>query len=259
MILHSKHYPGPGAPLVILHGLYGNHANWAWHARRLAEHFDVHAFDARNHGESPWAASMELAEMAHDVAQTMAALGLHSAHVLGHSMGGKTAMQLALQEPGRVRSLVIVDIAPVNYGKEEDDVLQGLVALDLEGLQSRAAADAQLQAWVKHKPVRDFLLTNLRRGADGRFSWRINLPVIQEYLRKVTDWNGGQGSWPGPALFIKGETSSYILPVHRKATLAQFPNADLKIVTGAGHWVHSEKPEAVLRLIENFLLQPAVA
>lgn len=253
MKLNSKQYSEQGEPLVILHGLYGNQANWAWHARELEAHYAVHVFDARNHGQSDWAPTMKLSEMADDVAETMTALGLDSAHVLGHSMGGKTAMLLALQQPQRVRRLIVVDIAPVSYGKNENAVLKGLSAVDLASVQSRADADAQLAVWVQNKAVRAFLLTNLLRDADGRYHWRINLPVIQQFLGPVTDWPPGQGSFAGPVLFIKGETSDYILSEHREATLRQFPQASVKIVLGAGHWVHSEKPEAVLKLVLNFL------
>lgn len=255
MKLNSKQYSAHGEPLVILHGLYGNQANWAWHARALAERYAVYAFDARNHGQSDWAPSMGLPEMAADVADTLTGLGLDSAHIVGHSMGGKTAMLLALQECARVRKLVVVDIAPVSYGRNEDAVLSGLAAINLASIQTRADADAQLAQWVQSKAVRAFLLTNLLRDADGTYRWRFNLPVIQQYLGQVTDWPAGQGSFDGEVLFIKGETSDYILPAHREATLQHFPRADVKIVQGTGHWAHSEKPEAVLKLLLDFLAE----
>ena len=254
MKLHCKQYSAEGAPLVILHGLYGNGGNWAAHARQLADQFAVYTFDARNHGQSPRASSMLLQEMAADVAETMQGLGLESAHLVGHSMGGKTAMLLALQKTELVKSLVVVDIAPVAYHKQDDEVLAALCALTPENLPSRADADAQLAQHISSKAVRDFLLTNLQRDAEGKFSWRINLPVIAESFTQLTGWPETGKVYEGPTLFIQGSESRYILPAYQGETIAQFPNATLKIVAGAGHWVHSEKPEAVQKLIRNFLL-----
>lgn len=254
MKLHHKQYSKTGLPLIILHGLYGNGGNLAYHARELADQFAVYTFDARNHGQSSHTSSMLLQEMAADVVETMQALGIESAHLLGHSMGGKIAMLVALDKPEFVKSLVVIDIAPVAYIRQDDDVLAALCALDLESLQSRTEADAKLAERISTKAVREFLLTNLQRDENGRFSWRINLPVIAEYFTQLTGWPEVSGVYPGKTLFIKGSESHYILPSYESQTIAQFPNATLKIVAGAGHWVHSEKPEAVQKLIRNFLL-----
>lgn len=253
MKLFFKQYSDSGHPLVILHGLYGNQANWATHARQLALTHAVYAMDARNHGQSPHADSMRLEEMAADVAETLDSLHISNAHLLGHSLGGKIAMLLALLEPRRVRSLVVVDIAPVAYKKGADLVLNALLALDLTKLQSRGDADTQLAAHITSKAVRDFLLTNLQRAPDGSFEWRINLPVIREYFDEVTGWPQEQRVYEGPALFIRGDKSDYVLPEYYDAMRKQFPRGTLKTVTNAGHWVHSEKPEAVQRLVGNFL------
>jgi esterase len=257
MKLSFKQYSDSGAPLVILHGLYGNQGNWSTHARQFAQHYAVYALDARNHGQSPWLDTMRLEEMAADVADTMDSLGLADAHLLGHSMGGKTAMLLALERPARVRSLVVVDIAPVAYARGTDKVLAALCALDPARLQSRNEADAQLARHIESKPVRDFLLTNLQRAAGGGFEWRINLPAIQRDFDAVTGWPDTGRSYTGRTLFIRGEQSDYILPEHHAAMRAQFPHGTLKTVANAGHWVHSEKPEAVQRLVENFLAERA--
>lgn len=254
MRLFSKHYPGPGDPLVILHGLYGNHANWQPLARLLATDFNVHVLDARNHGHSPWAASMSLAEMASDVAETLAELGLSSVHLIGHSMGGKTAMLLAQTQASLVKSLSVVDIAPVDYHNASDGVVQALLRIDLGAIASRSEADTVLAESIKAKAVRDFLLTNLQRGESGQWRWRFNLPVLAQSFREITGWPPSGGRYPGPTLFIKGELSDYVLPEHQSQITSQFPNAQFKIVNGAGHWVHSEKPEAVLRLLRNFLV-----
>ncbi len=255
MRLHFKHYPGPGPTLLILHGLYGHQGNWAAQARQLSQDFNVYALDARNHGQSPWADTMTLAEMAADVADTMRALALPKAHLVGHSMGGKTAMMLALTQPALVQSLCVVDIAPVAYQKASDGVIKALCDLELAELTSRVDADTKLAVSIPEKFVRDFLLANLQRSEDGGWRWRFNLPVLAASFKEVTAWPEGLHSYEGQVLFIKGEQSNYILPEHQAAVAQQFPHAQLKVVNGAGHWVHSEKPEAVLKLIKNFLVQ----
>lgn len=259
MILFHRKFeavPGQDKPaLLVLHGLYGQQGNWATHARALADDFTVYALDARNHGQSPHADSMTLSEMAQDVSDTMDALGLPQAHLLGHSMGGKIAMLLALQEPERVQSLLVVDIAPVAYARGDVQVLQGLLALDLDAIVSRADADAQLAGSVQASAVRDFLLTNLVKEGSGSFRWRFNLPVLASSFGGIIGWPQVQATYGGPVLFIKGANSDYILPEHQAATLQLFPRARLKTVQGAGHWVHSEKPETFRKLARDFLLE----
>lgn len=253
MILYCKQYSAGGEPLVILHGLYGNHGNWAMHARQLAQTHAVYALDARNHGRSPWADSMRLRDMAADVAETMDSLGLASAHLLGHSMGGKTAMLLALEQGARVRSLIVVDIAPVAYARGTDKVLAALQMIDPSQVHSRDDADALLAAHIDSKAVRDFLLMNLQRGAGGGFKWRINLPVIARDFDELTGWPRVEQSYPGPTMFIDGATSDYIRPEHHAEIRRLFPNCIMRTVANAGHWVHSEKPEAVQELVASFL------
>lgn len=259
MILYSRKYeavPGQDKPaLVVLHGLYGQQGNWASHARALANDFTVYTLDARNHGQSAHVNSMTLPEMAQDVNDTMDALGLAEAHLLGHSMGGKIAMLLALQQPARVQSLLVVDIAPVAYRHGDVQVLQGLIALDLAALASRSAADEQLAAYVHTPVVRDFLLTNLVKEAQGSFRWRFNLQVLASSLGEIIGWPEVPGIYEGPVLFIKGANSDYILPEHQDATLKLFPRARLKTVQGAGHWVHSEKAETFRSLARDFLVE----
>lgn len=257
MILHHRHYPctaaTPGPPLFVLHGLYGHAGNWARHARDLAAEREVYALDARNHGQSPHSEVMDFSAMAGDVLESMDALGLGEVDLLGHSMGGKTAMHVALRAPQRVRRLVVVDIAPVAYERGDSQVLEGLCAIDLETLKSRDDADGVLQEWVPDQRVRDFLLANLQKGRDGRFHWRFNLPVLRAAFRDIIGWPAGDAQYLGPVLFIKGANSDYILARHREAILRHFPSAHSKVISGAGHWVHSEKPETFLKLVQDFL------
>ena len=255
MKLHYRQFSSEGAPVVILHGVYGNHANWMGHARALADEFAVYAFDARNHGQSPWADSLRVQDMADDVADTITALGLEQVYLIGHSMGGKTAMWLAQQCPELVSKLVGVDIAPVDYHKPVDDVVEHLAEMPLSELEDRQQADEWLAPRITEKFVRDFLLTNLVRDEDGRLSWRINVPVIRRDFGEVTGWPASTGRYEGPTLFIRGGKSNYLLPEHEATTLQQFPNARIETVENAGHWVHSEKPDEVQRLLREFLLE----
>ncbi len=254
MRLYAKCYSDQGPPLIILHGLFGQQGNWATHARSLAGNFAVYAFDARNHGQSEWAGSMDYPAMAADVRTTMDVLGIERASFIGHSMGGKTAMQLALLDASRVHSLVVVDIAPVSYSSGPDKVLQALQELPLNGLESRADAGDFLAERISNKGVRDFLLTNLRRDGEGIFSWRMNLPVISDSYAALRAAPEGGQAFPGPVLFIKGAGSDYLLPEYQDRTLKLFPQAEVRVIAGAGHWVHSEKPEIFLRLVSEFLL-----
>lgn len=253
MKLYCKQYSDAGEPLVVLHGLFGNQANWAWHARELAGEFSVHALDLRNHGRSPWSGEHDYAAMAADLEETLADLGLEAVNLLGHSMGGKAAMQFAFRAPERVRRLLLVDIAPVAYPDEPFAPLEGLLAIPLERLDSRRQADEILAAYVGEKPVRDFLLTNLQRGESRNYTWRCNLRALADNWAAIRGRPEPMGRYEGPVLFIKGGRSDYLLPEHEEAVRRAFPAAVLKVVEGAGHWVHSEKPQAFLKLARDFL------
>jgi esterase len=245
-----------GEPLLILHGLFGSLSNWAWHSRKLADHYTVYALDLRNHGGSPHDDAMSYPVMAQDVLAFMEDQGLESAHVLGHSMGGKVAMQLAMDHPGRIRRLVIADIAPVKYGGERgehDEIFDGMCALDVEALTSRSQAEQQLASWVEDEVVRQFLLSNLTRDSEGNYSWRINLPVLRDSYPALRDKPESDGVFDGDVLFIRGDLSDYINTSHRDETLRHFPRATIKTLMQAGHWLHAEKPETFNRLVLDFL------
>jgi len=254
--LNFRQYGDSGEPLLILHGLLGSLNNWAWHSRKLAEHFTVYGLDLRNHGASPHDDAMSYALMAQDVVEFMDDHNLRAVHVLGHSMGGKVAMQLAMDHPERVKRLVVADIAPVQYGGERgehDEIFEGLCALDIDTLTSRTEAGKQLAPWVEDEVVRQFLLSNLARDDDGGYSWRINLPVLRDSYPAMRDKPSGEGVFDGDVLFIRGDLSDYITESHREETLRHFPKASIKTLMQAGHWLHAEKPESFNRLVLDFL------
>lgn len=243
---------GEGEPLVMLHGLFGSADNLGGLARNLEEDFRVISFDLRNHGRSAHADTMSYPEMAADVVGMLDQIGVETFFLFGHSMGGKTAMQLTLDNPGRVNKLVVADIAPVEYDHHHTAILKGLRAVAESDAISRADAEAILAPYVEEPDVLSFLLTNWRRGKDGKGSWRIGLDAIEHDYANIVAANVGEAV-ETPVLFLRGGLSGYIKPEHREATLALFPNAVVRTVEGTGHWLHAEKPDLVARLVKRFL------
>lgn len=244
---------GEGPPLVILHGLFGSARNWGLIAKRLSDIRRVHGLDLRNHGASPWSDDMSYPAMAGDVAATIERQGIGPCDVLGHSMGGKTAMALALARPDLVRRLIVVDIAPVTYQREAyPSYVEAMQKADLTTATRRSEVEAQLAAAVPEAELRAFLVQNLVRDG-GHFRWRINLSGISANLDTVTAWPTIAGRFNGPTTFLAGERSNYIRPRDEAAVKALFPAATLIEVGGAGHWAHAEQPERFLTLVRRVL------
>jgi len=253
---------GTGAPLIVLHGLFGSLDNLGGIARRLEDSWQIHALDLRNHGSSPHTPEVSYPTMADDVVAYMDAQGLKKASILGHSMGGKVAMQVALSHPQRVKAVIAADIAPVSYPPRHDEILDGLNNLDLAVVNSRRDADKQLAEYVDIPGVRQFLLKNLERtpedqqiGGQPRFRWRLNLPAIDACYANIAAGPEGNGPFDGPVLFIKGGDSPYIQEQHQQMIRSLFPAAELKIIAGTGHWLHAEKPDTFATLCRRFLSQ----
>jgi len=251
---------GEGHPVILLHGLLGSLDNLGVIARGLQDKWQIHGLDQRNHGKSPHVDTMTYPEMAEDVLSYMDAQGLAKATVLGHSMGGKVAMQLALKAPGRIAGIIVADIAPVTYSPRHDHVLEGLRAVDTGALRSRQDADRALSEHVEEAGVRQFLLKNLtpvpsedKVDSGARYRWRFNLPVIDRSYSDLSAAPEGDGPYEGPVLFIKGADSAYIQTKHRDTITRLFPNADLRIIEGTGHWLHAEKPDTFVALCQRFL------
>ena len=242
-----------GTPMLVLHGLFGSARNWQTLARRFGEQHRVYALDLRNHGGAPWAKSMSYPDMAADVLRFLDDRGFARATVVGHSMGGKAAMALALAHPDRVERLVVADIAPVAYTHTHAPYVAAMKAAKLEGVTRRPEVEAQLADAVPEAPLRSFLMQNLVLE-NSVFSWRINLDSIaanMEGLIGFPDFAGAR--YDGPTLFIGGGTSDYIRPENHDAIRHYFPKAEIRMIEGVGHWLHAERPAEFAALVEGFL------
>ena len=252
-ILKSRIYGTSGPPLLILHGLFGCGQNWHTQARALRNRFSVHTLDQRNHGRSFHAREMTYPLMAGDVRRYMDAHKLERAHVLGHSMGGKTAMALALAHPARIDHLVIADVAPKRSEPRYREFLDAMRSLDLPSLDRRSEADRRLRAAVPDTAIRRFLLKNLVPDENGAFRWRVNLAAIDRAYETIFGAPETAGVFPGPALFLRGARSSFVTADDMPAILDPFPGARLQTIENAGHWIHTEQPDAFLDAVRTFL------
>jgi pimeloyl-ACP methyl ester carboxylesterase len=243
-----------GPAMIILHGVFGSADNWLTVGKVLGERFRVFLLDQRNHGRSPRSDAFGYVEMAADVMEFITDQGLENPVIIGHSMGGKTAMQFAMSYPDAWSKLVVVDIAPRFYPIHHARILAGLNALDLGKLTSRQAAELHLRDYEDHEGTRQFLLKNLYRNPDtNRFDWRLNLPVITRDIHLVGSELTNPRVTTKPVLFLRGEESSYVLPEDEADVRRIFPNAQIETIAGAGHWVHAEQPEAFVGAVMKFV------
>ena len=259
MRLNSQQFStGSQSPLVVLHGLFGAQDNWRSQVLVWAQDRHVITMDLRNHGMSAHDVLMDYPSMAADVIESMDAMGLDKVDLLGHSMGGKVAIQLALNHPHRLRSLLVADIAPVAYQPRHQSIIQGLNKIDLTHLKSRRQALELLNQYEPDPRVCQFLLKSLYKNDAGEFCLRYNLTAIEKNYAAISaapqaaaDGTG----YIGPTLVIKGAESAYILPQHQAAFVSLFPQTHLKIMAGCGHWFHAEKPDLFCRLVSRFLVK----
>nr|WP_227463653.1 alpha/beta fold hydrolase [Nocardioides lijunqiniae] len=248
---------GQSGPLVVfLHGLFGQGKNWTSVAKTLAEDHRVLLVDMPNHGRSDWHDRVDYLDMADEVATLFSAED--PVALVGHSMGGKTAMVLALRHPELVERLCVVDISPVDYHglTEFGDFIEAMLGLDLDGLTRRSDADEALAGAVPNRTVRSFLLQNLRREGDS-WSWQPNLTVLGRDLATLGGWPAdrlaGLEPYPGPVLWVAGQTSAYVTDDYDAAMDRWFPQKRKVTVKNAGHWVHSEQPEVFTEVLRRFL------
>ncbi|SPH17122.1 Esterase YbfF [Defluviimonas aquaemixtae] len=242
---------GADPAILIAHGLFGSARNWGAIARRLAADRRVVTVDMRNHGESFRADTNGYEDMAADLAEVVAATG-GTADVVGHSMGGKAAMQLALTQPESVRRLIVADIAPAAYGHSQAHLTRAMHGLDLRGLTSRGEADRRLAATVVEPGVRAFLLQSLDLKVEPP-RWRLNLDVLEREMERIIGWPETEGQFDGPALFLTGAESDYVRPEHRGTIKKLFPAARFAKLRGAGHWLHADRPREFEAAVRAFL------
>lgn len=257
MSLHTKDLGEHGSRVVFCHGLFGQGRNWTQIGKQLAGEHRVTLVDMPHHGRSSWPEEFDYVDVADRVAQLLDADD--PVTLVGHSMGGKAAMALALRHPHLVARLCVVDVSPVDYGGRAGEFrgyIDAMQRMDLAAVTTRAEADAALADAVPNATVRSFLLQNLRRDGDG-WRWQANLDVLGRDLPVLGGWPAEQlASTPpyeGPVLWVAGETSAYVTDDYADAMQGYFPRVRRVTIKGAGHWVHSEQPETFLEVLRRFV------
>jgi len=243
---------GSGEPLIILHGLFGSSDNWFSLAKVFAEKYSVYLVDQRNHGQSPQSNDFNYKLLAEDLHEFIEQHNLQKPNIIGHSMGGKTAMNFAVKYPDQLGKLMIVDIVPKQYPVHHDKILDGLLSIDLETTTSRSQADEKLGNYVPEVDVRQFLLKNLYRTSDGKFAWRINIPAINNHIEELGAPIQYDGQFNGATLFLMGAHSNYFEKGDENTIKEIFPKASIKSID-TGHWVQAEKPKEFAEIVSEFL------
>lgn len=253
MLLNYQEF-GQGRPIVILHGLLGSSRNWQGIARKLAEEHRVITLDLRNHGQSTHTESMSYEEMAADVITLINSLELNDVVLIGHSMGGKVAMTATLANPDQFTALIVADIAPVSYNNSFNALIEAMVSLPLQSIKNRNEAEAHLAHTINEPGLIQFLLQNLTRVEDS-FAWRINLEAINASMESIQQFPDSLKSTSSrlPTLFLGGAESDYLRSIYNPDIFQYFPAAEIKMIEGAGHWVHAEKPTEFLREVKTFI------
>ena len=243
---------GQGQPLIILHGLLGSSDNWFTLAKKFSETYSVYLIDQRNHGQSPHSDDFDYKVMTEDLEEFIRDNGIQNPHIIGHSIGGKTAMNFAVKNPDQVSKLVIVDIVPKIYFVKHDSLIDGMEAIPLASITNRTEAEMILSEHEGDQAVRQFLLKNLSRNSDGKFFWKVNLPVLNKNLQLIGADLQYEGTFDKPSLFIYGKKSDYFKTGDDKLIQNRFTKA--KFVTlETGHWVQAEKPQEFAEVVLQFL------
>ena len=243
---------GEGEPLFIIHGLFGSSDNWITVGKQLSQHHQVILVDLRNHGDSPHSTQWNYKVMADDIYLLAGNLGFNHINLIGHSMGGKVGMTLAAIQAGFLNKLIVADIAPKAYTIRHREIIDGLLSIDLNDLESRKEAERQLAVYVHEAGIRQFLLKNLDRDKVG-FKWKLNLEVINRHLENI-----GEATFPKikietPTLFIRGMNSDYVTDEDVLEIRKYYSNSIVETVGNAGHWLHAEQPEAFVKIVLDFL------
>jgi pimeloyl-ACP methyl ester carboxylesterase len=254
MKLFFREY-GQGEPIIILHGLFGLSDNWVTIARRIAEKFHVFIPDQRNHGQSPHSDTFNYFALSADLQEFIEENQLRNPVLIGHSMGGKVAMQFALESAKMVKKLVVIDISPGSYPVRSMhmDMVNAMLSVDLSKMSSRSEIEKIIAEKIEDERTRLFIMKNLYRINLEAFAWRPNLKAIVTNLEDISEQIAGNGKFEKPTLFIKGEKSDYVLDKDEELIYKLFPFAEIKTIEKAGHWVHADAPVALCHILSNFL------
>jgi esterase len=246
---------GEGQPVIILHGLFGQSDNWVTVGRRIADQFHVYIPDQRNHGQSPHTSIHSFPAMTDDLAEFIEELHIENPVLIGHSMGGKVAMTYALENPGKVKKLVVIDISPRRYPERitHTQVITQMMSIDLETLTTRGEVEKILNSNIADTRVRMFILKNLYYKIHGKLAWRLNLDAISQSMDLLFDSICSENQYKGPTLFIRGGKSDYVPDADIPMIKSMFPEAVIKTITGASHWVHADAPEELCFMLSSFL------
>lgn len=255
-ILHSKIFgeDKPGTPLLVFHGLFGMLDNWGTFGKELSEKIPVHLLDLRNHGRSFHSANMSHDDLANDILHYMAERNISTAHLLGHSLGGKAVMQFALTYPEKLQRLIVVDIAPKAYPPHHQGILKALGSVDFNTLNSRKEVEEVLKQYIPETSVIQFLAKNLYWTEEKKLNWRFNLSTLTEKYAEFVSNAVKFGVFNGPALFMRGERSNYILPQDEYLIRQQFPKAEVITIPNAAHWVQADNPKDFMEAVQHFIL-----
>jgi esterase len=254
MQLFSRIY-GEGEPLIILHGLFGMGDNWVTLAKKYAENFEVHVIDQRNHGQSFHSDNWDYHYMVEDLEEYFVEKHIEKAYILGHSMGGKTAMNFACMHPEKVIKLIVADIAPKYYPVHHQKIIEALVSVDFDIVKSRKDVEEQLSKFIKEYSIKQFLMKGLYWVEKGKLAFRYNVKVIEENIEKVGEALAPNAFYNGETLFLRGVNSSYILDEDIDIIFEHFHNSKLVDIANAGHWLHAENPNDFYTQTMSFLLE----
>lgn len=253
MLLNHKIF-GSGEPLVILHGLFGSLDNWLTHAKKLSEYYQVILVDQRNHGHSEWSDDFNYDLLSDDLEKLLKYLKLDKIILLGHSMGGKTAISFTQKYPEKISKLIVVDIGVKEYPMHHDEILKGLNSIDLELVNSRSEATKILSKFIDSEGVKQFLLKNLYWIEKGKLAWRINIPILEKNMSNIlTELDNTEVF--DQTLFIRGALSNYIIDEDIEKLESIFNDFQLVTIENAGHWVHAEQPETFIETVLSFCLR----
>ena len=256
---------GSGPPMVILHGLYGSSDNWHSIAKEISTHYTVYIPDLRNHGRSPHSDEFSYDIISDDIHELVTSLGMRKFILAGHSMGGKAALKFALKWPEMINSLVIVDISPFGssetgnaFFRQHSEILDAIISLDLNGLKSRSEADKLLAMSISSEKIRGFIMKNLDRKSDNTFEWKLNAISLKKNLPEIMSGVTGKDLYAEsvsgfPVTFVKGEFSEYLVEEEITEIRKVFPSAEIIVVNNTGHWIHSERPDAIIKILSDQL------